>query len=238
LLQKKDPFSGSWCARKTGELLNYSPLAVAVSVLTLSANKLASRGFLKASFTNGPRVFCAPSGKRATMIAPENWALLTRLRQTDSASCMPISKSTTTQSGPRVSRQMPTSKMLRAAANLKPLAMVIQAVRASSRPSSLLTTNTLASTLSSNSPKGIPFSRRNWIRYSLGTRRSWLPGIRYPFSRPESNHLETVLGATLQILAIWPVVKTFISHLLFVFAFFASLTIYTTTSFRNNIIFL
>jgi hypothetical protein len=50
--------------------------------------------------------------------------------------------------------------------------------------------------------------------------------------------LETVLGATLQILAIWPVVKTFISHLLFVFAFFASLTIYTTTSFRNNIIFL
>src|SRR5205085_674976 len=38
-------------------------------------------------------------------------------------------------------------------------------------------------------------------------RRSWEPGIRYPRSRPESNHLLTVRGATLQILATCPVVK-------------------------------
>src|SRR5688572_30735034 len=40
-------------------------------------------------------------------------------------------------------------------------------------------------------------------------RRSWEPGIRYPRKRPESNHLLTVRGATLQIFATWPVVKTF-----------------------------
>ncbi len=52
-------------------------------------------------------------------------------------------------------------------------------------------------------------SLRNLIRYSRGIRRSCDPGIRYPLSRPESNHLETVRGATLQILATCPVVKTF-----------------------------
>lgn len=31
--------------------------------------------------------------------------------------------------------------------------------------------------------------------------------MRYPRSRPLSNHLLTVRGATLQILATWPVVK-------------------------------
>jgi hypothetical protein len=36
---------------------------------------------------------------------------------------------------------------------------------------------------------------------SRGMRRSWLPGMRYPLSRPLSNHLLTVRGATLQILA-------------------------------------
>src|SRR5688572_31997656 len=40
-------------------------------------------------------------------------------------------------------------------------------------------------------------------------RRSWEPGIRYPRKRPESNHLLTVRGATLQIFATWPVVNTF-----------------------------
>src|SRR5436305_12570819 len=39
-------------------------------------------------------------------------------------------------------------------------------------------------------------------------RRSLLPGMRYPRSAPESNHLLTVRGATLQILATSPVVRT------------------------------
>src|SRR3954468_19434450 len=39
-------------------------------------------------------------------------------------------------------------------------------------------------------------------------RRSLLPGIRYPWRAPESNHLLTVRGATLQILATSPVVRT------------------------------
>ncbi|HUY34153.1 MAG TPA: hypothetical protein VMV69_15505, partial [Pirellulales bacterium] len=39
-----------------------------------------------------------------------------------------------------------------------------------------------------------------------------------PFSRPESNHLLTVRGATLQILATCPVVKTFIAGSPFTFA--------------------
>src|SRR4029079_3134176 len=42
-------------------------------------------------------------------------------------------------------------------------------------------------------------------------RRSCEPGMRYPRKRPESNHLLTVRGATLQILATCPVVKTFIA---------------------------
>ena len=48
-------------------------------------------------------------------------------------------------------------------------------------------------------------------RLQKSLRRSWDPGIRYPFRRPESNHLLTVRGATLQILATCPVVKTFIA---------------------------
>src|ERR1700759_347285 len=40
-------------------------------------------------------------------------------------------------------------------------------------------------------------------------RRSCEPGMRYPRSRPESNHLLTVRGATLQIFATCPVVNTF-----------------------------
>src|SRR6516162_1926568 len=55
----------------------------------------------------------------------------------------------------------------------------------------------------------MPCSLRNRMRCSRGIRRSWLPGMRYPRSRPESNHLLTVRGATLQIFATWPVVKTF-----------------------------
>src|SRR6266550_4501977 len=39
-------------------------------------------------------------------------------------------------------------------------------------------------------------------------RRSFEPGMRYPRSAPESNHLLTVRGATLQILATSPVVRT------------------------------
>src|SRR6266581_222342 len=39
-------------------------------------------------------------------------------------------------------------------------------------------------------------------------RRSLLPGMRYPRKAPESNHLLTVRGATLQILATSPVVRT------------------------------
>src|SRR3982751_2858878 len=39
-------------------------------------------------------------------------------------------------------------------------------------------------------------------------RRSFDPGMRYPCSAPESNHLLTVRGATLQILATSPVVST------------------------------
>src|SRR6476661_5755004 len=39
-------------------------------------------------------------------------------------------------------------------------------------------------------------------------RRSLLPGMRYPCRAPESNHLLTVRGATLQILATSPVVRT------------------------------
>src|SRR4029079_3738807 len=42
-------------------------------------------------------------------------------------------------------------------------------------------------------------------------RRSCEPGMRYPRKRPESNHLLTVRGATLQIFATCPVVKTFIA---------------------------
>src|SRR5262249_3152899 len=52
-------------------------------------------------------------------------------------------------------------------------------------------------------------SLRNLMSCSRGIRRSWLPGIRYPRSRPLSNHLDTVRGATLQIFATWPVVNTF-----------------------------
>ena len=48
-------------------------------------------------------------------------------------------------------------------------------------------------------------------------RRSCDPGMRYPLSLPESNHLLTVRGATLQIFATWPVVNTFITRLHFVF---------------------
>src|SRR6187431_690480 len=65
---------------------------------------------------------------------------------------------------------------------------------------------------SSRSPRGIPCSFKNLIRYSRGIRRSCEPGMRYPLSRPESNHLLTVRGATLQILATCPVVKTFIAR--------------------------
>src|SRR5438105_15582423 len=39
-------------------------------------------------------------------------------------------------------------------------------------------------------------------------RRSLEPGMRYPRRAPESNHLLTVRGATLQILATSPVVRT------------------------------
>lgn len=49
-------------------------------------------------------------------------------------------------------------------------------------------------------------SFRKLIRFSCGILLSWLPGMRYPFSRPSSNHLLTVRGATWVILAIWPVV--------------------------------
>src|SRR5438874_6151333 len=55
----------------------------------------------------------------------------------------------------------------------------------------------------------MPCSFKNRIKYSRGIRRSWEPGMRYPRRRPESNHLLTVRGATLQILATCPVVKTF-----------------------------
>ena len=44
---------------------------------------------------------------------------------------------------------------------------------------------------------------------AMGIRRSLLPGMRYPFSRPVSNHFWAVRGATLQILATSPVVRTF-----------------------------
>src|SRR5206468_10568495 len=47
-------------------------------------------------------------------------------------------------------------------------------------------------------------------------RRSFEPGMRYPRSAPESNHLLTVRGATLQILATSPVVKTSLTLLLVV----------------------
>src|SRR3954464_9111185 len=52
-------------------------------------------------------------------------------------------------------------------------------------------------------------SLRNRSRCSRGIRRSCEPGMRYPRKRPESNHLLTVRGATLQIFATWPVVNTF-----------------------------
>src|SRR3954449_9423791 len=55
----------------------------------------------------------------------------------------------------------------------------------------------------------MPCSLRNRRRCSRGIRRSCEPGILYPRKRPESNHLLTVRGATLQIFATWPVVKTF-----------------------------
>src|SRR5512135_478681 len=55
----------------------------------------------------------------------------------------------------------------------------------------------------------MPCSLRNRSRCSRGIRRSCEPGIRYPRKRPESNHLLTVRGATLQIFATWPVVNTF-----------------------------
>src|SRR5215831_1516566 len=55
---------------------------------------------------------------------------------------------------------------------------------------------------------GMPWARMNLISSETGIRRSFEPGIRYPRSEPESNHLETVRGATLQILATSPVVKT------------------------------
>ena len=45
------------------------------------------------------------------------------------------------------------------------------------------------------------------MRCSRGILRSCEPGMRYPRKRPESNHLLTVRGATLQILATCPVVK-------------------------------
>src|SRR6266702_3420906 len=47
-------------------------------------------------------------------------------------------------------------------------------------------------------------------------RRSLLPGMRYPRNAPESNHLLTVRGATLQILATSPVVRTSFTLLLIV----------------------
>ena len=48
----------------------------------------------------------------------------------------------------------------------------------------------------------------NLMSSEVGILRSLEPGIRYPLSRPESNHFVTVRGATLQICATWPVVKT------------------------------
>ena len=55
---------------------------------------------------------------------------------------------------------------------------------------------------------GMPCFSMKSSNVARGIRRSLLPGIRYPSSRPESNHLETVRGATLQILATSPVVST------------------------------
>src|SRR6476469_6330314 len=50
-------------------------------------------------------------------------------------------------------------------------------------------------------------------------RRSLLPGMRYPRSAPESNHLLTVRGATLQILATSPVVRTSFSFVVLIAVF-------------------
>src|SRR5947209_6527350 len=47
-------------------------------------------------------------------------------------------------------------------------------------------------------------------------RRSLLPGMRYPCRAPESNHLLTVRGATLQILATSPVVSTSLTLVAFI----------------------
>src|SRR4029077_12882890 len=52
-------------------------------------------------------------------------------------------------------------------------------------------------------------------------RRSLLPGMRYPCSAPESNHLLTVRGATLQILATSPVVRTSLTFVVALIALFS-----------------
>src|SRR3954464_15502173 len=58
--------------------------------------------------------------------------------------------------------------------------------------------------------------RMSWFS---GMRRSLEPGMRYPCRAPESNHLETVRGATLQILATSPVVRTSLTLVVELMAF-------------------
>src|SRR5688572_14862389 len=58
--------------------------------------------------------------------------------------------------------------------------------------------------------------------------------MRYPRKRPESNHLLTVRGATLQILATCPVVKTFIAGSPITFADFWNGVPLKAMTFRRN----
>jgi len=56
---------------------------------------------------------------------------------------------------------------------------------------------------------GISFALIKQTSSLIGTLRSLLPGMRYPFSWPPSNHFVAVREATLQIRATSPIVSTF-----------------------------
>ena len=85
------------------------------------------------------------------------------------------------------------------------------AVTFAPRPSTLFLYFVLRTYSFSNvSYPGIPYSFINRTNSAIGIRLSRLPGIRYPFNSPPSNHFPTVRLATLQTSATSPVVNTFL----------------------------
>ena len=154
----------------------------------------------------------ASLGESAIMMMSANSALRRKFRQIISASVRPMEKSTMMQSGWKLSASIPASKLLGDTASLKDRSLGISRLKFSMSAWSRATIKTLAKASSSKSSKGIPCSLRNRIRYSCGIRRFRDPGIRYPLSRPESNHLTTALRFILHLFATSLVLKTFITH--------------------------